>query len=131
MIRKSVLKGIGALLIASTFANPANCQENWVLVGGGGAVTVYMDISSFKQLPNGVTSYKERIKGPNPITGQSMNIDRPRGIDCKTKEIVYIPGGAREKMGIEEIKSILKTCPGEKCNSYVIAFSNFCPSGSL
>jgi hypothetical protein len=126
-----ILIGVTALTFTAIAFAPAKAQENWVLVGSGGAVTVLIDIGSNNLLPNGVTTYKERIRGANPITGQSMNIDRARGIDCKTKEIVYVADGTREKLGSEKIKATLKGCPGKECTSYAIAFANFCPSGHI
>jgi len=106
-------------------------QENWTLVGSSGTVSILIDLGSHNQLPNGVTIYKERLRTANPMTGRPMNIDRPRGIDCETKEIVYVADGKREQYGKEKIKEVLKFCPGSKCTSYAIAFTNFCPSGTL
>ena len=121
-----------AVLVAMITIPSAEAQGNWTPVGSGDRpVSLHIDMGSHKLLPNGVTVYKEQIRAPNPITGQLMNIDRTRGIDCKTKEIVYVTDGRREEYGTEKIKRILQKCPGSECTSYAIAFANFCPPGTL
>jgi hypothetical protein len=127
MCSKVILSVI--LSAVSTHHRPVYGQENWVLVGKNEAITVLIDIASFLRLPNGVTTFKERIRANNPITGQPMNLDRARGIDCKSKEIVYLADGKREAYGNEKIKSVISDCPGKNCTSYAIAFTNFCPLG--
>ena len=123
--------GAIAVLLAMITIPDAEAQENWTPVGSSGTLTILIDLGSHNLLPNGVTVYKERIRAPNPINGQSMNIDRARGIDCKTKNIVYVTDGSREEYGTEKIKGTLLKCPGSECTSYAIAFANFCPSGTL
>ena len=123
--------GATAILFAMITVPCAEAQENWTTVGSGDTLTVLIDLGSHNLLPNGVTVYKERIRAPNPINGQSMNIERARGIDCKTKEIVYVADGRREEYGTEKIKRTLLKCPGSECTSYAIAFANFCPSETL
>ncbi len=121
-----------AVLVAMITMPSAEAQEIWTRVGSGDRpVSLYIDMGSHRLLPNGVTVYKEQVRATNPITGQLMNIDRTRGIDCKTKEIVYVADGKREAYGTKKIKEILQNCPGSQCTSYAIAFANFCPSGTL
>ena len=117
-------------LIAAT---PASAEENWVLVGGPPSGTngmrIYIDLNSYKLLPNGVTTYKDRWQFISPLSGKPMNIDSANGIDCKTRQIVNPSSGIRAAINPQDLDAAAAPpCPGDKCSPVGVAFRSFCPS---